>query len=101
METERTPPRGICILSMPDTLVERGISCLLFDLGDTLWYRESQEGWDKLEGASNRHAIDLLRRHVHSSRLPRLDDDALGHTLRQAFDAQVRASIRNEPLLEP
>lgn len=74
---------------------------MLFDLGDTLWYRESQEGWDKLEGASNRHAIDLLRRHVPSSRLPRLDDDALGHTLRQAFDAQVRASIRNDPLLEP
>jgi len=86
---------------MSDTLVERGIRCLLFDLGDTLWYRESQEGWDKLEGASNRNAIALLRRHANPSLLPELDDEALGHALRRAFDAQVRATIRTEPLLEP
>lgn len=74
---------------------------MLFDLGDTLWYRESQESWDKLEDASNRHAIDLLHRYVNPSLLPRLDDNALGHALRRAFEAQVRATIRNEPLLEP
>lgn len=74
---------------------------MLFDLGDTLWYRESQENWDTLEAASNRLAIDLLRRHVNPSLLPRLDDDALGQALRLAFDAQVRATIRKEPMLEP
>lgn len=74
---------------------------MLFDLGDTLWYRESQESWERLEGASNQHAIDLLRQRVESSLLPRLDDLALGRALRQTFDAQVRATIRREPLLEP
>lgn len=74
---------------------------MLFDLGDTLWYRESQESWERLEDASNQHAIALLRQRVASSLLPRLDDSALGRALRQAFDAQVRATIRREPLLEP
>lgn len=89
------------MLAMSEALVERGIRCLLFDLGDTLWYRGSQDGWDKLEGASNQHAIDLLRQSVDSSRLPKLDDYSLGRDLRQAFDAQVRTTIRQAPLLEP
>lgn len=74
---------------------------MLFDLGDTLWYRESQESWERQESASNQHAVDLLRRQVEPSLLPNLDDRALGRALRQAFDAQVRATIRKEPLLEP
>lgn len=74
---------------------------MLFDLGDTLWYRESQESWERLEEASNQHAVNLLRQHIHSSALPGLDDRALGHALRRAFDAQVRATIRGKPLLEP
>ena len=86
---------------MPEALVERAIRCLLFDLGDTLWYRESQEVWEKLEEASNQRAVDLLHQHIDSSSLPRLDDCALGRTLRRAFEAQVRTMIRKEPLLEP
>lgn len=86
---------------MADTFVERGIRCLLFDLGDTLWYRASQENWDRLESASNQHAIDLLRQQVEPALLPQPDDPALGLALRQAFEAQVRATIRKEPLLEP
>lgn len=74
---------------------------MLFDLGDTLWYRESQESWEKLEGASNQRAIDLLRQHSDSSRWPQIDDRSLGRHLRQAFDAQVRDAIRSSPLLEP
>jgi FMN phosphatase YigB (HAD superfamily) len=86
---------------MADIFVERGIRCLLFDLGDTLWYRESQESWDRLESASNQQAIDLLRQQIEPALLPHLDDPALGQALRQAFDTQVRATIRKEPLLEP
>lgn len=86
---------------MPEDLVRYGIRCLLFDLGDTLWYRENQESWEKLEGASNQRAVDLLRQHVDSSFLPKTDDSSLGHYLRQAFDAQVRDTIRCAPLLEP
>lgn len=74
---------------------------MLFDLGDTLWYRESQESWDRLEGISNQQAIALLRQHVEPALLPDVDDLALGRDLRQAFEAQVRATIRREPLLEP
>jgi HAD superfamily hydrolase (TIGR01509 family) len=88
-------------MDMSEAFVGHGIRCLLFDLGDTLWYRESQERWEKLEGVSNQHAVDLLRQHIDSSRLPSIDDRSLGRRLRQAFDAQVRAAIRSAPLLEP
>ena len=87
--------------AMSEALVGHRIRCLLFDLGDTLWYRESQESWEKLEGASHQRAVDLLRQHIASSRLPQMDDRALGRRLRQAFDARVREAIRNNPLLEP
>jgi HAD superfamily hydrolase (TIGR01549 family) len=88
---------------MSEALVERkrGIRCLLFDLGDTLWYRESQEGWERLEGIANQHAIELLRRHISPASLPASDDQLLGQRLRRAFDAQIRATIRRTPLLEP
>ena len=86
---------------MSEALVEHGIRCLLFDLGDTLWYRESQESWEKLEGASNQLAADLLRQHIDPSLLPHIDDRSLGRRLRKAFDAQIRDAIRNTPLLEP
>jgi HAD superfamily hydrolase (TIGR01549 family) len=86
---------------MSEALVAQRIRCLLFDLGDTLWYRESQETWEKLEDVSNQRAADLLRQHIDSSLLPQIDDRALGRRLRQAFDAQIRDAIRNSPLLEP
>ena len=86
---------------MSEALVGRGIRCLLFDLGDTLWYREDQDGWEKLEDASNQHAIDLLRQHIEPAFLPKLDNQSLGRRLRQAFDEQVRVMIRCAPLLEP
>jgi HAD superfamily hydrolase (TIGR01549 family) len=86
---------------MSKALVGQGIRCLLFDLGDTLWYRESQEVWEKLEGASNQCAVDLLRQHIDPSDLPQIDDRSLGRRLRQAFDARIRDAIRNTPLLEP
>ncbi|HLI71837.1 MAG TPA: HAD family hydrolase [Ktedonobacteraceae bacterium] len=86
---------------MSEALVGRGIRCLLFDLGDTLWYREDQDHWEKREDAANQQAITLLRRYTDSSRLPKLDDRSLGRQLRRAFDAQIRAAIRRAPLLEP
>src|SRR5947209_7863350 len=87
--------------AMSEDLVRDGIRCLLFDLGDTLWYRESQESWGKLEDASNQHAVNLLRQHINPSLLPQIDDRTLGRRLRQAFDAQIRYTIRRAPLLEP
>lgn len=86
---------------MSKALVEHGIRCLLFDLGDTLWHRESQESWGEMEDASNQRAVDLLRQQIDPSLLPRIDDRSLGQRLRQAFDAQVRNDIRHNPLEEP
>jgi HAD superfamily hydrolase (TIGR01509 family) len=94
-------PGVLNVSVMSEAVVAHGIRCLLFDLGDTLWYRESQESWDRLEGASNQRAVDLLRQHIHPTRLPQIDERALGRQLRQAFDAQIRAAIRHNPLLEP
>lgn len=89
------------MLDMSEALVERRIRCLLFDLGDTLWYRDHQESWDKQEYTSNQCAIKLLRQHIDSAFLPPLDDQALGQRLRLLFDEQMRTTIRSSPLLEP
>lgn len=94
-------PGVLNVSAMSKALIAHGIRCLLFDLGDTLWYRESQESWEKLEGVSNQRAVDLLRQHIDPARLPQIDDRALGRRLRQAFDAQIRDAIRANPLLEP
>ena len=81
--------------------IGRSIRCLLFDLGDTLWYRDDQENWEKLENVSNRRAAGLLRQYIAAALLPASDDQALGQRLRRAFDEQVRAMIRRAPLQEP
>ncbi len=84
-----------------EALIGRGIRCLIFDLGDTLWYRDEQENWDRLESASNRRAAELLRQHSAAALLPANDDQSLGQRLRQEFDAQVRVMIRRAPMQEP
>ena len=86
---------------MSEALVGRRIRCLLFDLGDTLWYRADQNDWDREEGAANQRAVELLRQHVDATQLPNLDEQSLGQHLRQAFYEQISAAIRHSPLLEP
>ncbi|MGH2509848.1 MAG: HAD family hydrolase [Ktedonobacteraceae bacterium] len=86
---------------LPATFSKQGIRCLLFDLGDTLWYREDQERWEQLESASNRRAADLLRSYTTATRLPLSDERSLEQRLRQTFDEQIRTMIRSAPLLEP
>src|SRR5256885_10063565 len=48
------------------TLTRRTVSCLLFDLGDTLWFRKDLAVWQQLENASNAQAAELLRQTVAS-----------------------------------
>lgn len=93
--------RGTGSLYMLEARVKQGTRCLLFDLGDTLWYRKDQSSWDRLENESNQQACDLLHSYFNAASLPQIDDQALGQHLRQAFDEQVGASIRRSPLLEP
>lgn len=89
------------MLDTPEAPVGRKIRCLLFDLGDTLWYRNSQESWERLENRSNQRAVEILRQAIDSALLPRLDDQSLGQRLRQFFDEQIRTMIRRSPLQEP
>lgn len=78
----------------------RAIRCILFDLGDTLWFR-NQHIWERLEDSANQRAVTLLRECV-SSQLPAgIDDVALGWRLRESFNKHVRAMIRSNPEIEP
>lgn len=86
---------------LSESLRTQRIRCLLFDLGDTLWYRQDRERWEQLESESNQRAARLLRQQSGASLLPAIDDRALGQRLRQAFDEQIRAMIHCTPLLEP
>jgi HAD superfamily hydrolase (TIGR01549 family) len=86
---------------MSETYARRKIRCLLFDLGDTLWYRQNQEIWENQEGLSNQSTGQLLRWHLAAPLFPALTDRELGQRLRQEFDAYVRDAIRAAPLFEP
>lgn len=89
---------------MPEKSVQaltgRIIRCILFDFGDTLWFRGDAHTWRRLEMAANQRAVALLRKHVALEYLPTLDDLTLGMRLREAFDEQVRTVIQSRPGFE-
>lgn len=77
-----------------------GRRCILFDLGDTLWYRGDANIWWQLEALSNQRAVTLLRKHIADKFLPNLSDEELGRRLRTAFNDCARAFIKSNPGLE-
>lgn len=81
-------------------LKERAIRCILFDLGDTLWFR-NQHTWERLENTANQRVVTLLRECVASQLPAGMDDVALGWRLRESFNKHVRAMIRSNPEIEP
>ncbi len=81
-------------------LAGRIVRCILFDFGDTLWFRGDAQTWKRLEIGANQRAVTILRHHVAPAHLPALDDLTLGQRLREAFDEQVRAFIQSSPGLE-
>lgn len=83
------------------SLTGRTVRCILFDLGDTLWFRKDLAVWQQLENASNVHAVTLLRQATASPYLPATADIVLGQRLRDAIDEQLRIMIRQNPDLEP
>ncbi|HKF37625.1 MAG TPA: HAD family hydrolase [Ktedonobacteraceae bacterium] len=86
---------------MPNRPLEgRAIRCILFDLGDTLWFR-NRHAWEHLENAANQRAVTLLRECVASQLPAGMDDVALGWRLRESFNKHVRAMIRSNPEIEP
>jgi HAD superfamily hydrolase (TIGR01549 family) len=90
---------------LPDKPIQalkgRVVRCILFDLGDTLWFRGDIAKWEQLEASANQRAVALLREHVASQLPANLDDLALGSRLRDAFNHNVRTSIRRHPHIEP
>jgi HAD superfamily hydrolase (TIGR01549 family) len=90
---------------LPDKPVQalkgRVVRCILFDLGSTLWFRGDIDRWEQLEATANQRAVSLLREHVASQLPANLDDLTLGSRLREAFNQNVRASIRRNPEIEP
>ncbi len=94
--------RGWHLLNKPiQALKGRIVRCILFDLGDTLWFRGDDNTWEQLEASANRRAGALLRKHVSSQLPANLDDLALGLRLRDAFNQYVRTLIRRNPEIEP
>jgi HAD superfamily hydrolase (TIGR01549 family) len=83
------------------SLTGRTVRCILFDLGDTLWFRKDLAVWQQLENISNTRAATLLRQIVAPISLPDITDTALGQRLRDATDEQISMLIRHNPVLEP
>src|SRR5579875_648527 len=81
-------------------LAGRIIRCILFDFGDTLWFRGDARTWERLEMSANQRAAAILREQVAPAFLPGLDNLILGQRLREAFNEQVRAVIQSSPGLE-
>jgi FMN phosphatase YigB (HAD superfamily) len=83
------------------SLAGRTVRCILFDLGDTLWFRKDLAVWQQLENTSNVNAVTLLRQFVAPTYLPDISKIVLGQRLRDSIDEQIRILIRQNPELEP
>ena len=83
------------------SLTGRTIRCILFDLGDTLWFRKDLAVWQQLENASNIRAVALLKQLVTSAYQSDVIDTAPGQRLRDSIDEQIRTVIRQNPDFEP
>jgi HAD superfamily hydrolase (TIGR01549 family) len=83
------------------SLEGRTVRCILFDLGDTLWFRKDLAVWQQLENTSNVRAVTLLRQLVAPTYLPHTSKIVLGQRLRDSIDEQIRIMIRQNPELEP
>ncbi len=83
-----------------EPLTGRVVRCILFDLGDTLWFRGDPSTWLRLEAISDQHAVALLHKHIASKFLPDLSDADLGRRLRETFNGCVRTFIKRNPGLE-
>ena len=83
------------------SLTGRTIHCILFDFGDTLWFRKDLAVWQQLENASNIRAVALLKQLVTSAYQSDVIDTAPGQRLRDSVDEQIRTMIRQNPDFEP
>ena len=80
--------------------IDRTFQCLLFDLGQTLWYRDGHE-LSRLEIEANQLAVDILRQTGQSSSFLSENDSESGRLLRDALLKQFEIEIEKDPYLEP
>ncbi|MDQ6644148.1 MAG: hypothetical protein M3Y76_06835, partial [Chloroflexota bacterium] len=52
------------------SLTGRTIRCILFDLGNTLWFRKDLAVWHQVKNTSNVRAATLLRQLISPISLP-------------------------------
>jgi FMN phosphatase YigB (HAD superfamily) len=79
----------------------RGIRCVLFDLGSTLWRRVDQTAWTALEAAANLRAVAAVRALLPVEALPATGDEALGASLRMMVEASIKQQHHVSPEEEP
>ncbi|GCE28281.1 hypothetical protein KDA_37650 [Dictyobacter alpinus] len=82
------------------TLTGRTFSCLLFDLGNTLWQRDIPR-LTELEQATIQQAAQIARRFSASTPLAQYDDVNLGTELREEMLQQFHLAIAQRPGFEP
>jgi HAD superfamily hydrolase (TIGR01662 family) len=79
----------------------RGIRCILFDLGSTLWQRMDQAAWAALETAANLRAVAAVRALLPTEALLAISDEALGASLRMMVEASIKHQHHVTPEEEP
>jgi FMN phosphatase YigB (HAD superfamily) len=85
---------------MIQKMTGRTFSCILFDLGSTLWYRDADRVAE-LKSRGNLQAIHLLRQSIEGLHLPGNDDAEAGKLLRKAVSRQFHDEIEQNPSVEP
>jgi HAD superfamily hydrolase (TIGR01549 family) len=77
------------------------ISCLLFDLGSTLWDRRDRRRDRSAEAEANRYTGELLRQQRFSERIAAGDDERIGATFRARFQETKHEYLRRQPVIAP
>jgi FMN phosphatase YigB (HAD superfamily) len=81
-------------------LTGRSIDCLLFDLGNTIWYRDN-DALPSLEQDANLQALSILKRAGMPDTWQYLDDVQTSTLLRNAVFDTFHQHIAQHPGLEP
>ena len=84
-----------------NTLRNRTIRCILFDLGNTLWTHVNQASWDSIEHTVTQQAIDLLIQHLAPEQQSKITPLSDGKQLRTAIRAKIFELSRLHPEAEP
>ncbi|GHO80665.1 hypothetical protein KSD_84360 [Ktedonobacter sp. SOSP1-85] len=82
-------------------LSNRRVQCLLFDLGNTLWQRNSYDQIAPLEFAADQCAIHLLHQTYPTLAILKENGEEAGILLRRTLLTQFALTIEKDPFVEP